>query len=323
MSAAIYLEGGRRYYLEALMVQGTGGDNLTVRWQLPDGSIEEPIGGTRLIPYIGSNSVPGIYAQPTNVTVLEHGNAVFSVLSTNKSEMTYRWRVNGTNLNDTQASQSVYTVSNVSVALNNGRTYSCVLSNSSGSVTSAPAILTVIGDTTPPTLISAKNGTLTNVVVRYSESVEVTSATNRLNYSISPSATVSSVLMLDAQSILLLVSPLAAGTTYTVTVNGVRDLAATPNTIAANSKISFTAGAYGLGLRPAIGSFLNNQMPEAAPVISGNWSAVVAFTNLTFTNALGWLRFRARINWWCGSGRGGFIRSTMIRVSVPKRWCWI
>ena len=28
-------------------------------------------------------------------------------------------------------------------------------------------------------------------------------------------------------------------------------------------------------------------MPEAAPVISGNWSVVVAFTNLMFTNALG------------------------------------
>ncbi len=44
---------------------------------------------------------------------------------------------------------------------------------------------------------------------------------------------------------------------------------------------------YGLTSRPAIGPFLDNQMPEAAPVISGNWSAVVAFTNLTFTNALG------------------------------------
>src|SRR6266542_2610191 len=44
---------------------------------------------------------------------------------------------------------------------------------------------------------------------------------------------------------------------------------------------------YGLTSRPAIGPFLDNQMPEAAPVISGNWSAVVAFTNLMFTNALG------------------------------------
>src|SRR5947207_2074889 len=44
---------------------------------------------------------------------------------------------------------------------------------------------------------------------------------------------------------------------------------------------------YGMTSRPAVGQFLDNVMPESAPVVSGNWSAVVAFTNLTFTNALG------------------------------------
>ncbi len=39
-SAPILLEAGRRYYMEALMQQGGGGDNLSVRWQLPDGSYE-------------------------------------------------------------------------------------------------------------------------------------------------------------------------------------------------------------------------------------------------------------------------------------------
>ena len=43
----------------------------------------------------------------------------------------------------------------------------------------------------------------------------------------------------------------------------------------------------GLANHPAIGAFLNGVMPEAAPGISGNWSAVVAFTNLYFTNSTG------------------------------------
>ena len=43
----------------------------------------------------------------------------------------------------------------------------------------------------------------------------------------------------------------------------------------------------GLDVRPPIGAFLNGTMPETAPGISGNWSAVVAFTNLLFTNAVG------------------------------------
>ncbi len=44
---------------------------------------------------------------------------------------------------------------------------------------------------------------------------------------------------------------------------------------------------YGLNSRPLIGAFLNGTMPEIAPGISGNWSAVEAFPNLLFTNAVG------------------------------------
>jgi len=44
---------------------------------------------------------------------------------------------------------------------------------------------------------------------------------------------------------------------------------------------------YGLASRPSVGAFLDGVMPEVAPSISGNWSAVVAFTNLLFTNSVG------------------------------------
>ncbi len=32
---------------------------------------------------------------------------------------------------------------------------------------------------------------------------------------------------------------------------------------------------------------MNDTLPEVAPAISGNWTAVVAFTNLLFTNSVG------------------------------------
>ncbi len=53
--------------------------------------------------------------------------------------------------------------------------------------------------------------------------------------------------------------------------------------------LAFSADAkpYGLDSRPASGPFLNGTMPETAPGISGDWSAVVAFPNLLFTNAVG------------------------------------
>ena len=50
---------------------------------------------------------------------------------------------------------------------------------------------------------------------------------------------------------------------------------------------SLVAQPYGLNTRPNVAPFLNNQLPEAAPSISTNWTVVVAFTNLTFTNAVG------------------------------------
>ncbi|CAM3675082.1 PA14 domain-containing protein [Pontibacter korlensis] len=49
-SAKITLEAGKRYYIEALHLEGGGGDNVAVAWQLPSGAKEAPIAGNRLSP---------------------------------------------------------------------------------------------------------------------------------------------------------------------------------------------------------------------------------------------------------------------------------
>ncbi|HSY74028.1 MAG TPA: PQQ-dependent sugar dehydrogenase [Dongiaceae bacterium] len=67
---------------------------------------------------------------------------------------------------------------------------------------------------------------------------------------------------------------------------------------------SANAKPYGLDTRPQVGPFLNGAMPETAPAISGNWSAVVAFTNLAFTNAVG-LTFVPNSNQLCVLEREG------------------
>ncbi len=48
-----------------------------------------------------------------------------------------------------------------------------------------------------------------------------------------------------------------------------------------------TAQPYGLTQRPDVAPFLNHILPETAATVSGNWSAVPAFPNLYFTNAIG------------------------------------
>lgn len=50
-SDPIELVAGQRYYIMALHKERSGGDNLAVGWQLPDGTREEPIPGARLAPY--------------------------------------------------------------------------------------------------------------------------------------------------------------------------------------------------------------------------------------------------------------------------------
>ncbi len=56
-SEAIPLQADERYYIEVRHNQGGGGDNLAVRWELPDGMIEEPIPGHRLEPFVADNSL--------------------------------------------------------------------------------------------------------------------------------------------------------------------------------------------------------------------------------------------------------------------------
>jgi glucose/arabinose dehydrogenase len=50
-SVLIALTAGKKYYIEALQKESTAGDNLSVQWQLPNGTIELPIPCTRLSVY--------------------------------------------------------------------------------------------------------------------------------------------------------------------------------------------------------------------------------------------------------------------------------
>ncbi len=96
-------------------------------------------------------------------------------------------------------------------------------------------------DTARPTLASAFTaGNPSGVFVAFNEQVSPSTATNKANYAINNGVTVNSVEMGPNNfTVLLHTTPLTSGTTYQVTVNNVQDVAATPNTIAGNSQISF------------------------------------------------------------------------------------
>ncbi len=247
-SVPITLQAGCRYYLEAIMQQSTGSDDLEVRWQLPNGAIEEPMtgssaAGTVMIPCNGMDIMPGIYRQSTNTTAVEESSFVLSVLAANESPLTYQWRLNGTNL--ASATKAVFPITNASLAINNGQIYSCVVSDVSGSVTSAPIVLTITQDTTPPTITRVQNIGTTNVQLLFSEPLAMAGATSPANFVFTNGTTVSSA-QLDPSGTLvtLTTSPLTYGSNYWIVINNVHDLAATPNTIATNTTVVLFASIY-------------------------------------------------------------------------------
>jgi len=52
-SAQIYLEKDNYYYIAALMKEETGGDNLAIGWELPDGTRERPMSASHIYNYAG------------------------------------------------------------------------------------------------------------------------------------------------------------------------------------------------------------------------------------------------------------------------------
>ena len=81
----------------------------------------------------------------------------------------------------------------------------------------------------------------TQVTVVFSEAVAQASAEDAANYAIDNAVLVSGALLgADLETVTLITSPLSGGTTYTLTVNNVRDRAVVPNVILPESQASFS-----------------------------------------------------------------------------------
>jgi len=128
-----------------------------------------------------------------------------------------------------------------------GTQYKAIVQNDFSSFISSTGTLTVIVDSTSPTLVSAVGGVnRANASVIFSEAMAVTGATNPANYTITNAAgatlAVSSVILSpNGKVATLTTAPQTANAQYWVVVNNVTDRAGIPNPIAANSVASFVA----------------------------------------------------------------------------------
>jgi hypothetical protein len=95
----ITLTAGQRYYVETLHKEGSYSDNLAVRWQLPDATIEEPIPGTRLSLYVPAPATT-VSIQATDPDATEEGpsKGTFTITRTGSTSqpLTVYYTVTGT-----------------------------------------------------------------------------------------------------------------------------------------------------------------------------------------------------------------------------------
>ncbi len=127
-------------------------------------------------------------------------------------------------------------------AVTNAGLYELVLTNSYGALTSAPVALSVTLDTNPPVVVRGYNIGANTVEVDFSKTVDAFTATNPANYAFTDGLAIElASLAGNGSSVLLATAPLAYGSNYTIVINNVQDQAIPPNTIAANTEVSFTA----------------------------------------------------------------------------------
>ena len=201
------------------------------------------------------NVAPAIEAEPVDVTVDE--NRPVSIVATVKgSPNKYGWAKDGTALVDGPeyskglgegVNKAILTIASAQVT--NSGLYRLSITNPLGTLTTRSARLTVVADTTAPTLGAATAGrspTTSYINVQFSEPVTAETAGLAANYAVSGGVTIEGVLVVAANRVTLSTSTLAPGTSYTVTVSNVKDVSANGNTIAAGS----TATVVGPTLTP-------------------------------------------------------------------------
>ncbi|MBO7655518.1 MAG: lamin tail domain-containing protein, partial [Kiritimatiellae bacterium] len=146
-SSAITLTAGKRYYIEALMKENTGGDNLAVGWVVPDSSAITVIPQSCITPYL---EPPVISRQPETVEIDRQWEDIrevtFSVVATRPLGIAFQWFEDGVAIPDATAPDYTLTAT----ASRAEHIFTCQLSNSGGTITSVGATYRLIDDTVPP-----------------------------------------------------------------------------------------------------------------------------------------------------------------------------
>ena len=245
-AAGIHLLAGAHYYLEGVHHEGGGGDDFAATYTVLgtgdplDGDAPKLTGN--VIGVLVPPQTVTITQQPQSVTVPAPNTATFTVAATTTGfyPPSYQWKKGGVNI--AGATGASYTTPPLTVA-DSGSQFLCAVNILGTNPTnSQAATLTVTPDLIPPTLVTARRSftTDTKLIVVFSEGVTAATANSATNYSINNGAILVSAAVLgaDGKTVELTTAPIAKGSSNTLTVNGVRDVAG--NQIVPNSQIAVT-----------------------------------------------------------------------------------
>lgn len=168
-----------------------------------------------------------IAQQPSSLTVSPGATASLTVQALASGAITYQWQKaapGSTTFTDIAGATSATYTTPALAAADAGSKYR--VNVTSGGTTLASREVTIQVDDGPPALVSALGGPdLNRVTLVFSEKVDAASATAAGNYSISGGLSVSGATLADdGRTVTLTTGGQTAGTGYTVTVNGVKDL---------------------------------------------------------------------------------------------------
>jgi hypothetical protein len=174
-------------------------------------------------------------------SVTEGANVSFSVSADGELPLTYHWKKNGNPIGVPIDSPS-YSISGVVPA--DAGNYSVTVSNSLGISNSQIATLTVAPDNINPVFVSAvasTNGTSILLTITDNFGLNLLTATNPANYTVSPvgggaNLTVISAVQTSSSNILLTTSARAPLTGYTVATTGIKDRAVAQNPLTPSSR---------------------------------------------------------------------------------------
>jgi hypothetical protein len=247
-----FLTRGNKHFIEVLMKEGGGGDNIDVTWQLPNtwnlANNNGLVNNQPQIPgvYLSQAAAPGqsgpisIVQQPASTGTLENRPVTLSVVHGGSPSFTYQWYKNGIVIPDANARS--FTEPLPDPVTEGNAVYTVVIRNLFSQGTSAAATLTVTNDTVGPSLVRAVGSPNFNAVtIWFDEVIDPATAVNAANYSIVKTGTTNQFLAINGNGTLntpgpggftrvtFPTGPQDQGQNYTITVSNVKDIANSAN----------------------------------------------------------------------------------------------